>query len=185
MRAKGGDPLIAPEAVETLVREIFPLALVVTPNVPEAEALAGFSLTPEADFRRAAEAIRHMGPRIVVMKGGHSPVNPDGESCDFVWDGTDWWTLSGARHSDRNTHGTGCTFSAAVCACLALGHATRRGPAPSQGLHHRGHPHRARPGPRPRPREPLGEDRAARVHETDESTRLARPRESTNPLVAQ
>lgn len=122
MRAKGGDALIAPEAVETLVREIFPLALVVTPNVPEAEALAGFSLKEEADFRRAAELIRQMGPRIVVMKGGHSPVNPSGESLDFVWDGTDWWTLLGARHSDRNTHGTGCTFSAAVCACLALGH---------------------------------------------------------------
>jgi len=121
MRAKGGDALIAPEAVSTLVREIFPLALVVTPNVPEAEALAGFTLREEADFRRAAEAIRQMGPRIVVMKGGHSPVNPEGESCDFVWDGTDWWVLKGARHADRNTHGTGCTFSAAVCACLALG----------------------------------------------------------------
>jgi hydroxymethylpyrimidine/phosphomethylpyrimidine kinase len=122
MRAKGGDPLIAPDAVETLVREIFPLALVVTPNVPEAEALAGFSLEEESDFRRAAELILRMGPRIVVMKGGHSPVNPSGESCDFVWDGTDWWALRGPRHSDRNTHGTGCTFSAAVCACLALGH---------------------------------------------------------------
>lgn len=121
MRAKGGDALIAPEAVETLVREIFPLALIVTPNVPEAESLAGFPLLAESDFRRAAEAIRRMGPRIVVMKGGHSPVNPAGESCDFVWDGSDWWTLTGARHGDRNTHGTGCTFSAAVCACLALG----------------------------------------------------------------
>lgn len=121
MRAKGGDALIAPEAVEILIREIFPLALVVTPNVPEAEALAGFALREEADFRRAAEAIRQMGPRIVVMKGGHSPANPAGESCDFVWDGTGWWSLHGARHPARNTHGTGCTFSAAVCACLALG----------------------------------------------------------------
>ena len=121
MRAKGGDALIAPEAVETLVRELFPLALIVTPNVPEAEALAGFSLHTESDFRRAAEVIHQMGPRIVVMKGGHSPVNPDGESRDFVWDGSGWWTLSGARHPGRNTHGTGCTFSAAVCAGLALG----------------------------------------------------------------
>ena len=121
MRAKGGDPLIAPEAVETLVREIFPLALVVTPNVPEAEALAGFSLRSETDFRRAAKAIRRMGPRIVVMKGGHSPVNREGESADFVWNGSEWWTLDGARHSDRNTHGTGCTFSAALCALLARG----------------------------------------------------------------
>ena len=125
MRAKGGDPLIAPEAVEALVGEIFPLALVVTPNVPEAEALCGFGLETEVDFKRAAEAIRQMGPRIVVMKGGHSPANPEGESCDFVWDGTSWWTLRGARHPDRNTHGTGCTFSAAVCALLARGMAPR------------------------------------------------------------
>ena len=125
MRAKGGDALIAPEAVEALVREIFPLALVVTPNVPEAEALCGFGLEIEGDFRRAAEVIRQMGPRIVVMKGGHSPANPEGESWDFVWDGNDWWTLKGARHPDRNTHGTGCTFSAAVCALLARGQAPR------------------------------------------------------------
>ena len=121
MRAKSGDPLIAPEAVEALVREIFPLALMVTPNVPEAEALVGGSLVTESDFRRAAGAIRAMGPRIVVMKGGHSPVNPEGGSVDFVWDGETWWSLPGARHPDRNTHGTGCTFSAALCALLARG----------------------------------------------------------------
>ncbi len=121
MRAKGGDPLIAPEAVEALIREIFPLALVVTPNVPEAEALCGFELKTEGDFKRAADIIRRMGPRIVVMKGGHSPINRAGESADFVWDGDEWWSLAGARHGDRNTHGTGCTFSAAACAGLALG----------------------------------------------------------------
>lgn len=121
MRAKGGDALIAPEAVETLVREIFPLASVVTPNVPEAEALVGGALRTEADFRAAAEAIRAMGPRVVVLKGGHSAVNPEGGSRDFVWDGGAWWTLEGERSHDRNTHGTGCTFSAALCACLAKG----------------------------------------------------------------
>jgi hydroxymethylpyrimidine/phosphomethylpyrimidine kinase len=123
MRAKGGDPLIDPEAVETLVREIFPLALVVTPNVPEAEALAGFALRDEADLLRAAKAIRKMGPKVVIMKGGHSPANPEGESVDFAWDGEDWVRLTGARHSDRNTHGTGCTFSAAAAAWLARGEA--------------------------------------------------------------
>lgn len=121
MRAKSGDPLIAPQAVDALVKEIFPLALVVTPNVPEAEALAGFPLHAEADFRRAAQAIREMGPRIVVMKGGHSDVNPKGSSVDFVWDGLRWEALEGRRSSDRNTHGTGCTFSAAAAAGLALG----------------------------------------------------------------
>jgi hydroxymethylpyrimidine/phosphomethylpyrimidine kinase len=121
MRAKGGDPLIDPEAVETLVRELLPLAEVVTPNVPEAEALVGARLRTEADFRDAAEAIRRMGPRVVVMKGGHSPINPDGVSNDFVWDGRDWTCLPGQRSPDRNTHGTGCTFSAAIAAGLARG----------------------------------------------------------------
>ena len=121
MRAKSGDALIAPAAVETLVREILPLALVVTPNVPEAEVLAGFPLRDEADFRRAAEAIRAMGPRVVVMKGGHSPVNPEGLSVDFAWDGRRWEAFTGARSGDRNTHGTGCTFSAALVALLASG----------------------------------------------------------------
>jgi hydroxymethylpyrimidine kinase/phosphomethylpyrimidine kinase len=62
-----------------------------------------------------------MGPRIVVMKGGHSPVNPPGQSVDFAWDGTEWHAFSGPRASDRNTHGTGCTFSAAIAALLARG----------------------------------------------------------------
>ncbi len=123
MRAKGGDSLIDPDAVETLVRELFPLALVVTPNVPEAEALAGFALETEADFRRAAERIRAMGPKIVVMKGGHSPVNPEGVSVDFAWDGETWRAFEGLRSSNRNTHGTGCTFSAAIAALLARGEA--------------------------------------------------------------
>lgn len=121
MCAKGGDPLIAPEAVRTLVDEIFPLAQVVTPNVPEAEALVGGRLRTTDDFRAAAEAIRRTGPRIVVLKGGHSPVNPEGESVDFVWDGMVWRELTGPRSSDRNTHGTGCTFSAAIAALLAHG----------------------------------------------------------------
>ncbi|MGC8723216.1 MAG: bifunctional hydroxymethylpyrimidine kinase/phosphomethylpyrimidine kinase [Acidobacteriota bacterium] len=121
MRAKSGDPLIAPEAVEVLVRELLPLARVVTPNVPEAEALWGRSIATEGDLQAAAEAIRGLGPEVVVMKGGHSPVNPQGLCVDFVWDGKEWWPLEGARGPDRHTHGTGCTFSAALTALLARG----------------------------------------------------------------
>ncbi len=121
MCAKGGDPLIDPEAVHELVSRIFPLAAVVTPNVPEAEALVGASLATEADFREAARAIRAMGPAVVVMKGGHNPFTPPDVSVDFIWDGTDWTALSGVRSPSRNTHGTGCTFSAAIAANLALG----------------------------------------------------------------
>jgi hydroxymethylpyrimidine/phosphomethylpyrimidine kinase len=121
MRAKGGDPLIAPEAVANLVRDLFPLARVVTPNVPEAEALWGHPIRTEEDLRAAAEAIRATGPGLVVIKGGHSPANPVGISRDTVWDGTSLWVLEGPRGSDRNTHGTGCTFSAAITALLARG----------------------------------------------------------------
>ena len=125
MRAKGGDPLLAPEAASALVSEIFPLALVVTPNIEEAEALWGRPIASEADIRKAAEAIRSMGPKAVVMKGGHSPVNPEGLSVDFLWDGKEWLGFEGERSSNRNTHGTGCTFSAAIAASLALGHELR------------------------------------------------------------
>lgn len=126
MRAKGGDALIDPQAVATLVREIFPLALVVTPNVPEAEALVGHPLRSESELREAAEAIGAMGPRIVLMKGGHDPSGPRTESVDFVWDGKEWRALRGVRSPDRNTHGTGCTLSAAVAALLARGELSSR-----------------------------------------------------------
>lgn len=121
MRAKGGDPLIDPDAVRELVTRIFPLAAVVTPNVPEAEALVGRSLATEADFRDAARTIRDMGPRVVVMKGGHNPFTAPDVSIDFVWDGISWTAFSAPREPSRNTHGTGCTFSAAIAANLALG----------------------------------------------------------------
>lgn len=121
MCAKNGDRLIAEDAVQTLIERLFPLALVVTPNVPEAEALWGRPIGTFDDFRQAAEAIRAMGPKVVVMKGGHSPINPPGLSIDFVLAGDDWVPVAGPRASDRNTHGTGCTFSAAITARLALG----------------------------------------------------------------
>jgi hydroxymethylpyrimidine/phosphomethylpyrimidine kinase len=121
LRATGGDAVIDPVAVRELVARIFPLAAVVTPNVPEAEALVGAPLATEADFRAAAQAIRAMGPSIVVMKGGHNPFTAPDLSVDFVWDGTEWMALSARRSPARNTHGTGCTFSAAIAANLALG----------------------------------------------------------------
>ncbi|MBP7125279.1 bifunctional hydroxymethylpyrimidine kinase/phosphomethylpyrimidine kinase [Myxococcota bacterium] len=121
MRAKGGDALIDPEAVDALVREVLPLALVVTPNVPEAEVLAGRMLDGPDAVRRAAEAIRAMGPRYVVLKGGHARFGDPSLSVDLLWDGTDLLELPGPRMSDRNTHGTGCTYSAAIAAWLARG----------------------------------------------------------------
>ena len=118
MVAKGGDRLLQPEAVEALRRELLPLALVVTPNVPEAEALTGLSLGSVADARRAARQIVHgMGARCAAVKGGHL----EGPAVDVFYDGHDFRELSAVRVETTSTHGTGCTFASAVAAYLARG----------------------------------------------------------------
>lgn len=116
MVAKSGHHLLAREAVEALRTEIFPLAEVLTPNIPEAETLLGCApiRTPD-DMRRAARELRALGPRIVMVKGGHL----DGaESIDIVDDGDTQTELRAPRVTTKNTHGTGCTLSAAIAALL-------------------------------------------------------------------
>ena len=117
MVAKSGDRLLSADAVEIVRRMLLPLALVVTPNIPEAEVLAGVSIVTDADIRRAAAAIHALGAEIVVIKGGHRV----GPPIDLVFDGNDYVELSAVRVDTTNTHGTGCTFSAAIAANLALG----------------------------------------------------------------
>ncbi len=118
MRAKSGDPLLRPEAQEALVKELLPLALVVTPNLPEAEALVGFPVRNLEDMRQAAMAIHAMGPAWVVVKGGHL----EGEvSIDILYNGKEWWEFTAPYINTRNTHGTGCTFASAIAAWLARG----------------------------------------------------------------
>ncbi len=118
MRAKSGDPLLRPEAQEALIKELLPLALVVTPNLPEAEALVGFPVRTIEDMRRAAVAIHAMGPAWVVVKGGHL----EGDlSIDILYNGKDWWEFTAPHIDTRNTHGTGCTFASAIAAWLARG----------------------------------------------------------------
>jgi hydroxymethylpyrimidine/phosphomethylpyrimidine kinase len=120
MVAKGGHRLLDDDAVRTLVSELLPKAMVVTPNIPEAEVLLGdMVIRTLDDMRAAARAIRRMGPSVVVVKGGHM----DGAlSVDVVCGGDEEFELSGPRLPGRNTHGTGCTFSAAIAAGLALGY---------------------------------------------------------------
>jgi hydroxymethylpyrimidine/phosphomethylpyrimidine kinase len=120
MVAKGGHRLLDEDAVRTLVSELLPKAMVVTPNIPEAEVLLGdMVIRTLDDMRAAARAIRRMGPSVVVVKGGHM----DGAlSVDVVCGGDEEFELSGPRLPGRNTHGTGCTFSAAIAAGLALGY---------------------------------------------------------------
>ena len=119
MVAKSGDRLLQAEAIETLRSTLLPLALVVTPNLPEAEVLSGRTIHTEEDARQAAAAIAGLGPRFVVVKGGHRLDAP----IDVVFDGRDYVELSGERIETTNTHGTGCTFSAAIAAYLAQGYA--------------------------------------------------------------
>jgi hydroxymethylpyrimidine/phosphomethylpyrimidine kinase len=117
MVAKSGDRLLREDAVNALVKELLPLALVLTPNVPEAEVLVGRELSTDDDLRQAAREIVALGPRAVVMKGGHR----EGPATDLFFDGHDFLVLSSERFDTPNTHGTGCTFSAAIAAGLARG----------------------------------------------------------------
>jgi hydroxymethylpyrimidine/phosphomethylpyrimidine kinase len=117
MIAKSGDPLLQPDARAALVREILPLALVVTPNLHEAAALAGMPVETEAEMEEAARRIHRLGPRHVLVKGGHLK----DAATDLLWDGRRLVRFSGERLASGNTHGTGCTFSAAIAAGLAHG----------------------------------------------------------------
>jgi hydroxymethylpyrimidine/phosphomethylpyrimidine kinase len=121
--AKGGTRLLPDDAVAALVAELLPRAEVITPNIPEAEALVGFSIRTLGEMREAARRIRKLGPRVVVLKGGHLP--PSGSDLDFCVDVVSsaqaGFDVRGPRIATRHTHGTGCTFSAAITAALALG----------------------------------------------------------------
>jgi hydroxymethylpyrimidine/phosphomethylpyrimidine kinase len=118
MVAKGGDHLLDRDAVSTLRLELLPRAHIVTPNLPEAEALAGMSIASIEDMRQAGERILELGPRVVLVKGGHL----DGpESVDVAVTRGGSFELRGPRIATRHTHGTGCTLSSAIAANLALG----------------------------------------------------------------
>jgi hydroxymethylpyrimidine/phosphomethylpyrimidine kinase len=118
MVAKGGHPLLAAEAVDALRRRLLPRAAVITPNLPEAEALAGMTITSVADMRVAAAALLALGVPAVLLKGGHLPGD---ELVDLLAtpDGVD--TFSDERIQTRHTHGTGCTLASAVAVGLAQG----------------------------------------------------------------
>ena len=118
MVAKSGDRLLREDAVAALRELLLPLAAVATPNAPEASVLAGIDVVDERSAREAARRIRALGPRLVIVKGGHL----GGErSEDVVFDGTTFEVLSAPRIDTPHTHGTGCTFSAAIAAGLARG----------------------------------------------------------------
>ena len=108
MVAKGGCSLMQQQSLQTLIQEILPLAEVLTPNLPEAEAIAGMEIHTIEDMKKAARQIYSMGPRCVLLKGGH--LSEDLDAKDILFDGTDFYSYTTKRIATKNTHGTGCTF---------------------------------------------------------------------------
>lgn len=117
MVATSGDLLLQQEAVDAVRTLLMPLALVVTPNRREAEVLAGMQVQTDGQVEAAAERILGLGARYVLIKGGHST----GDAVDWLYDGKRMVPFRAERVRTRNTHGTGCTLSAAIAAYLALG----------------------------------------------------------------
>jgi hydroxymethylpyrimidine/phosphomethylpyrimidine kinase len=120
LTGKQGQPLMDSQAMATLRDELLPRAALITPNVPEAEALSGMTIRGPEELRRVAEILRGMGAQAVLIKGGHM----EGDTAnvvDVLLDGCDWHEFPAARLDTRHTHGTGCTYSSAITAGLACG----------------------------------------------------------------
>lgn len=118
MVATSGDPLIENEARVFLREELLPLATLVTPNIPEAEFLLDRKITTVDDSKQAAEEIvEKFGVKAALVKGGHL----EGEAIDYLYDGSNFYTFTAKRIDTKNTHGTGCTYSAAITAYLSQG----------------------------------------------------------------
>jgi hydroxymethylpyrimidine/phosphomethylpyrimidine kinase len=118
MFAKSGHRLLEADAIDVLRAELLPRALLATPNLAEAELLAGMTIHSRGDARKAAARILDLGVGAVIVKGGHLP-GPD--AIDVLADGHGTIELTAARIETTSTHGTGCTFAAAIAANLALG----------------------------------------------------------------
>lgn len=122
LRSTSGFSLIEEHAVQAMIKHLFPLARVITPNIPEAERLSGIKILIEEDVRQAAKIIQKMGAKAVVIKGGHFPPHNNSLTVkDFLFVGETEKIFSAKRVASDATHGTGCTFASAIAACLALG----------------------------------------------------------------
>ncbi len=129
MVAKGGQSLLEKEAVNILREKLLPIARIVTPNIPEAQVLCGYEIDSISTCQRAAHDIARMGPEYVVIKGGHAQESwqlgqrehEESSAVDLVFDHNENTYFSSPRINSKKTHGTGCTFSAAITACLAQG----------------------------------------------------------------
>jgi hydroxymethylpyrimidine kinase / phosphomethylpyrimidine kinase / thiamine-phosphate diphosphorylase len=117
MVSKGGVELIDKEGKAALVEKLFPQAYLLTPNIPEAELLSGKKIAGPNDMKKAAKRLQKMGPRYVLVKGGHLEDNP----VDILHDGSQEYEFTSHRVRTRHTHGTGCTLASAIATLLAQG----------------------------------------------------------------
>ncbi len=117
MISKSGCALLEQAAIEALKEELFPMATIITPNLPEAEALLGKPITNQEEMEKAVRELYLLGPRSVLIKGGHL----QSDAVDVFFDGEKMTVFSAPRINSKNTHGTGCTLSSAIAAHLALG----------------------------------------------------------------
>ena len=120
--SKHRDKLLADDAIDALKTRLFPLATLITPNLFEASGLTGSEVETLDDMQRAAERLHSLGPRAVLIKGGHLPGD---RAIDVLFDGGEIVLLDGPRYDTEDTHGTGCAISAAITARLSLGDGLR------------------------------------------------------------
>ena len=118
MIAKGGARLLQQEAINSLREKLIPLATFITPNIPEAEVITELTLDTIEQRKKAAKLLHKLGSDYVVVKGGHGE---EDELVDLFYDGNDFLELKSTRIHTKHTHGTGCTFAAAITAELAKG----------------------------------------------------------------
>jgi hydroxymethylpyrimidine/phosphomethylpyrimidine kinase len=119
MIAKGGASLLQKQAISALKEYLLPLSMVITPNIPEAEVLTEMTIKTSDDKMKAAKKLIEMGAKHVIIKGGHDEQTE--EATDILLDGKEFFEFKRRRIATKNTHGTGCTFSAAITAGLANG----------------------------------------------------------------
>jgi hydroxymethylpyrimidine/phosphomethylpyrimidine kinase len=135
MVSKHGLPLLSESSVSAIREHLLPRAALITPNVPEAEVLTGMTIHTLDDMRRAACRIREMGARAVLIKGGHLESHST-DVVDVLFEGMEWHEFPAIRLDTRHTHGTGCTYSAAITAGLARGASLESAVACAKGFIH-------------------------------------------------
>lgn len=119
VRSTSGYDLIDDESLKSLIENLFPLADLITPNIPEAERISGMKIERIEDFEKAALKIQNLGAKNVLLKGGH--LESSKKATDYLFIGNQLHIFEGEFYQTNSTHGTGCTLSAAITANLALG----------------------------------------------------------------